>query len=357
MEKRKVVALGGDGVGPEVVDATCFILENACFDLEIIKPPCGEAALEKYGSAFPQEAKECCDSADAVLFGATGRVSVEILAYLRWILDNYINIRPMKYYEGTRSNLKDPSGIDFVILRENSEGMYSFFEGDLSLLQEKLPEYKNRFGKTLAEYGKGKFALRIISEYGAKRLAQFACTYTMRRKERGSAGKLTCITKSNVLRETDGVVERAMEEEIKNYPELNYERYYIDDMSRRLIRFPNNFDVIVASNMFGDILGDEAAELIGGLGLAGSACVGGKVPYFEPIHGSAPDIAGKGIVNPTATILSAKLMLEHFEMNQEAQALEQAVADVYKEGKYLTVDQSGNASTDEFAKAVMRQIK
>lgn len=357
MDKKKVVALGGDGVGPEVVDAVCYILENIDFDLDLVKPPSGEAALQRYGSAFPTETKALCDSADAVLFGATGTTSVEILAYLRWVLDNYINIRPMKYYSGASSNLKDPSNIDLVILRENSEGMYSFIEDDLSLLREKLPGYRNRLGKTFADFGEGKFAIRIISEQGSKRLAQFACAYAMKRKERGYPGILTCVTKSNVLKETDGVIEQAMEEEMKNYPLLRYERHYIDDMSRRLIRFPDRFDVIVTSNMFGDILGDEAAELVGGLGLAGSACVGGKVPYFEPVHGSAPDIAGKGIVNPTAMFLSARLMLEYFEMYREAESIEKALAAVYKERKHLTVDQGGGATTAEFAQAVLRHIQ
>lgn len=357
MARKKVVALGGDGVGPEVVNATCYVMENANFDLEIIKPPNGEAAMEQYQTAFPEETRQLCDTADAILFGATGTVSGAILGYLRWVLDNYVNVRPVKYYPGAGSCLKDPSGIDFVILRENSEGMYSFFGGDLSMLREKLPDFRNMIGKSLADFGEGKFALRIISEHGTQRLAKFACEFAMERKRNNYAGKLACPTKSNVIPTTDRLFEIIIEEEVKKYPELTYKQYYADDMARRLLRFPKEMDVIVAENMFGDILADEAAELVGGLGIASSACFGGKVAYFESVHGSAPDIAGKNIVNPTATILSARLMLDYLEMHQEADALEKAVAAAYKDGKSLTGDQGGSASTTECAQAILREIK
>jgi len=357
MTKKKVIALGGDGIGPEVIDAACYVLENANFDLELIKPPCGEAAMEQYNDAFPEETRQLCDAADAILFGATGTTSIAIIAYLRWVLDNYVNMRPMKYYPGAKSCLKDPSGIDFVILRENSEGMYSFFEGNLSFLQEKLPDHRNLIGKSLADFGPGKFAIRIISERGTQRLAKYACEYTLQRKANNHPGRITCVTKSNVLRQTDSLFEKAMEEEVKKYPDITYERYYVDDMARRLLRYPTEIGVLVTSNMFGDILADEASELVGGLGIASSGCIGGKVAYFEPVHGSAPKYAKKNVINPTATILSAKLMLDYFGMYEEANRLEGAVAAVYKDGKHLTYDQGGNATTMECAQAVLREIK
>jgi len=355
--KKKVVALGGDGIGPEVIDATCHILEKASFDLELIRPPCGEAALEKYNDAFPEETRQLCDTADAILFGATGRTSGAILSYIRWVLDNYIGLRPMKYYPGARSCLKNPSGIDLVIFRENSEGAYSFFEGELSQLSEKLPDFRNRIGKSLADFGKGKFSLRIVSEHGMQRLAKFVCEYTAERKKKGYPGKLTCVTKSNVLRETDRLFDDVIEEEVKKYPELSYEHYYADAMAQQLLRCPQEIDVIVTENMYGDILADEASELVGGLGLASSAGLGGKVAYFEAVHGSAPDIAGQGIANPTATILSAKLMLEHIGLKKEAESLERAVAAVYEKGASLTPDQGGRATTMECAQAVLREIR
>ena len=357
MSKKKIVALGGDGVGPEVVDATCYVLENAGFDLELIKPPCGEQALKQYSTAFPEETRQLCDTADAILFGAAGTVSGAILAYLRWVLDNFVNVRPIKYYKGSVSCIKEPEGIDFVILRENSEGMYSFFGGELSMLSEKLPDFRNRMGKSLADYGEGKFALRIVSEYGTQRLAKFACDFALKRKQDGYLGRLSCPTKSNVIPTTDGLFAKIIEDEVKKHPELTFNHYYADDMARRLLRFPEEMDVIVAENMFGDILADEAAEMAGGLGVAGSACLGGKVAYFESVHGSAPDIAGKNIVNPTATILSAKLMLDYLGMHPEAIAVEKAVAAVYQDGSILTLDQGGSATTTECARAILKEIK
>ena len=357
MAKKKIVALGGDGVGPEVVSATCYILENAGFELDIEKPPHAEEALKKYNNPFPDETKKLCDESDAILFGATQTASRPILTYLRWACDNYVNIRPMKYYQGAISPLKDPSSIDFVILRENSEGLYPGREGDLSMLAESMPDYRDgRIGKAFADYGEGKFAIRIVSEKGMKRFANYSCEYTLKRKKIGHKGKLTCVTKSNVLRESDGLFQRIMEEEINKYPNLSYEHYYIDDMARRVLRYPKEFDVIVTSNLFGDILSDECAELVGGLGLAGSGCTGGKIAYFEPTHGSAPKYAGKNVINPTATILSAKLMLDYLGMHEEATSLESAVENLYKKGRSLTYDQGGSTSTIDFAKAILMEI-
>jgi isocitrate/isopropylmalate dehydrogenase len=357
MAKKRILAIGGDGVGPEVVDATCYVLEKAKFDLEIRKPP--EPPPDE---PYNEEAlRKMCNEADAVLFGAAGPAPGRpnrggIMIYLRWILDNYVNIRPIKYYRGAGTCLKDASGIDLVILRENSEGMYSFFEEDLSVLKEALPNLRNRFNKSIMDYGDGKFALRIITERGAARLAKFACEYTVQRKRDGYPGKLTCVSKSNVLAKTDGIFDSAMEGEVKKYPDLSYERFYVDDTARRLLRYPKDFDVVVTSNLFGDILSDEASELIGGLGLAPSANVGGKVPYFESVHGSAPKYAGKNVINPTATLLSAKLMLQHLKMHREAKLLEDAIAAVFRDGKSLTQDQGGKATTSAFAEAVLKKI-
>lgn len=354
--KKTVVALGGDGIGPEVVNATCYILEKAGFNLNIIKPVNGEEAVRQGKEAFSEETKKLCDSADAVIFGAADQVSTPILFYLRWTYDHYLLLRPIKYYQGARSCIKDPSGIDFVIFRELSEELYPGQEGDLSLLAERLPDYRGSMGAAFADYGKGKFAIRIISERGVRRLADYACKYTLERKREGYPGKLTCVTKSNILKQTCGLFQKIVEEETKKYPELIYEHYYVDDMARRLVRYPKDFDVVVTSNMFGDILSDEAAELAGGLGMAGSAAYGGKVPLFEPTHGSAPKYAGKNVTNPTAAILSAKLMLDYFQMHDEADMLENAVAAVYKEGKSLTYDQGGKASTTQYTDAVLKKI-
>lgn len=356
MAKRRITAIGGDGVGPELVDAACYVLESADFDLEITKPPAGESALEQYGEAFPEETKRLCDTADAVLFGAATKASINILIYIRWVKDNYLNIRPAKYYTGAQSSLKDPSGIDLVVLRENSEDLY-LREGELSVLRERYPDFRDFLNKSIADYGEGMFALRIVSEQGTQRFAQSVCEYALQRKKKGYPGKVTCVHKNNAMPKSDSLWERIIREEVEKHPELTYEQYYVDDMARRLVRYPSEFDMLATTNMFGDILSDEAAELVGGLGIVGSGCIGGKVPYFESVAGSAPKYAGKNIINPSCTILAAKLMLEHLGMQQEAEAVEKAVATVYKEGKSLTFDQGGNASTKEFAEAVLRKIK
>jgi isocitrate/isopropylmalate dehydrogenase len=358
MAKKKIVALGGDGIGPEVVDATCHVLGHAGFDLEILKPPNGEAVVEKYGTAFPEETKKLCNEADAVLFGATAVASQTTMIYLRWLSDNYVNIRPTKYYPGAYTCLKDATGIDFVFLRENSEGLIPGREGDLSLLVQRLPEYRDPvLDRPFAYYGEGKFAVRIVSQRGTERLAKFACEYALQRKKKGCPGKVTSVHKWNAFPESDRLFERIIREEVAKHPELSYDNYLVDDMARRILRYPKDFDVIVIDNMFGDILSDEASELVGGLGIAPSGNVGSKVPYFESVAGSAPKYAGKNVVNPTATILSAKLMLETLGMHGEADALERAVAAVYKEGKHLTFDQGGSASTIECAQAILGKLR
>ncbi len=356
MSRKTVVALGGDGAGPEVIDAACYVLEKAGFDLDIRKPPAGESAYERYGEAFPGETRIACDSADAILFGATATTSVAIFAYLRWILDNYVNIRPVKYLTGARSCLKDAEGIDFVILRENSEGLYSFAEGDLAALGTGLPGFRTLMGKSFSDFGEGKFAVRIISKSGTQRFAKYACEYIINRKRSGYPGKLSCITKSNVMPQTDGLFEQIVKEEMAAHGGLTYERFYLDDAAGRLLKCPRDFDVLVTTNMFGDVLSDEAAELVGGLGMVGSACVGGKVAYFEPVHGAALDLAKKNLINPTAALASCVMMLEYLDMQAEAHALESAIRAVYRDGESLTQDQGGAASTTDFARAVARRL-
>jgi isocitrate/isopropylmalate dehydrogenase len=355
---KRVIVLGGDGVGPEVCDVASNILEKMELGFEILKPPGGESAIEKQGTPFPDETKRLCGEVDAILFGAAGSYSSVILNYLRWVFDNYVNIRPIKYYPGTTTPLKDAEGIDMVILREMSEGIYPpGREGDISELAAKWTDWKDKLlGKRFQDYGNGKFAIRIITESAVDRMMTFVFDFAKKRKEQGYPGKVTLATKSNVLQESCGLVQRIAEAKIKQYPELTYEHFYIDDMCRRVLRYPKDMDVIVTTNLFGDILSDEASELVGGLGMAPSACIGGKTPYFEPVHGSAPKYAKKNVINPTAMILSAKMMLDYFGMVNEAKTLEKAVADVYLEGKSLTQDQGGHATTKEFGEAVLKKL-
>lgn len=355
---KRLVALGGEGIGPEVVDATGELLIAAGFPVEILTPPHGEAALKSHGTPLPEETKRLCHEADGVLFGAAGGpASSAVIAYLRWQQDAYANVRPIKYYPGAFSPLTNPVGIDLIILRENSEGLYPGREGNLQDLARALPDLSDRVGRRLGDFGEGRFAVKVVSRRGTERIARFACELARKRKARGHPGKVTCVTKSNVLRRTDGFFRQIVEGVVEGYPDLAYEHFYVDDAARRLVHFPQSMDVVLAMNLYGDILSDLAAEAAGGLGIAPSGCFGDGWAYFESVHGSAPDIAGKGIANPTAAILSAAMMLEHIGLAAEAEHLEQAVARVYRDGKALTPDQGGTATTKEFAQAVLAGLR
>ncbi len=354
---KTIAALGGEGIGPEVVGATCDLLVAAEFPVEIVTPPHGEPAMKVYGSPLPEETKRRCREADGVLFGSAGGPATSaVVQWLRWQQDAYAGVRPVKYYRGTASPLANPDGIDFVIVRENSEGLYPGREGDLADLARALPELRDRIGRGLADHGEGRFAVKVVSRDGVARVARFACELARRRKARGRPGKVTCITKSNVLRRSDGFFQEVAAAIVRGYADLAWEHFYVDDGARRLIRFPQSMDVVLTMNLYGDILADVGAEVAGGLGLAPSGCFGDRWAYFESVHGSAPDIAGRGVANPTATILSAAMMLEHLGLVDEAARLEAAVATVYREGKRLTADQGGKATTREFSQAVLARL-
>lgn len=355
---KTIAALGGEGIGPEVVDATCELLVAAGFPVEIVTPPHGEAAMKVHGTSLPDDTKRRCRAADGVLFGAAGGPATSsVVQWLRWQQDAYAGVRPVKHYPGASSPLANPRDIDFVVVRENSEGLYPGREGDLADLARALPDLRDRIGRGLADFGDGHFAVKVVSRRGATRIARFACDLARRRKGRGRPGKVTCITKSNVLRRSDGFFQEIVAETVRGYPELTFEHFHVDDGARRMIRFPQSMDVVVTMNLYGDILSDLAAEVAGGLGLAPSGCFGDGWAYFESVHGSAPDIAGRGIANPTATILAAAMMLEHMGLAAEGERLEAAVAAVYRAGERLTVDQGGKATTREFCQAVLGALR
>ena len=356
-DAKTVVALGGEGIGPEVVDATCEVLMAAGVPLRILTPPHGEAAHRAHGSPLPEETKRLCREADGVLFGAAGGPSTSaVVAWLRWEQRAYAGVRPVKYYPGASSPLRNPDGIDFVVLRENTEGLYPGREGDLADLARVLPGLKDRTGRRIADYGgAGRFAVKVVTAAGSERIARFACELARRRQARGRPGKVTCVTKSNVLKQSDGLFQEIAEKTVRGAG-LAWEHFHVDDASRRLIRFPQSMDVVLCMNLYGDILSDLAGELAGGLGMAPSANFGEGWAYFESVHGSAPDIAGKGIANPTATLLSASLMLDHMGLPADAARLEAAVARVYREGRARTADQGGLATTKEFCQAVVTAL-
>jgi isocitrate/isopropylmalate dehydrogenase len=350
---KTIVALPGEGIGIEVVDAACELMTAASMPLKITTPPQRESA----GTApvpLPAETQRAARAADAVLFGAAGPSTTNVVSWLRWEMEAWGGVRPAKFYPGMRSPLADPDGIDMVVIRENSEGMYPGREGDIADLKKAMPDLRDRLGRSLEKYGEGRFAVKIVTRLGAERIARFAADLARKRKAQGHPGKVTCATKSNVLRQSDALFHHTVEAVVAEYKDLTFEHFHVDDAARRLIRFPKQMDVVVCMNQYADILSDIAGEVAGGLGVAPSGNHGDDGwAYFESVHGSAPDIAGKGIANPTATILSCVLMLEHVGMPTEAQRLEAALARVYKDGKALTPDQGGTATTQQMGAAVL----
>src|SRR5262245_3106148 len=351
---KTIVALPGEGIGIEVVDAACELMTAAGMPVKILTPPQTGGAEGPRGAGVPEETRRACREADAVLFGAAGPSTSAVVGWLRWEMDAWAGVRPAKFYPGMRSPLAEPEGIDLVVVRENSEGMYPGREGDLAELKRALPDLRDRTGRGLDRYGEGRYAVKVATRAGAERIARFACELAARRKARGHAGKVTCVTKSNVLPRTDGLYHAVVEETVGRYPGLAFEHFHVDDAARRLVRFPKSMDVVVCMNQYGDILSDVVGEVAGGLGLSPSANHGDRGwAYFESVHGSAPDIAGKGIANPTATVLSCVLLLEHVGLAPEAARLEAAVARVYRDGAALTPDQGGTATTRQMSAAML----
>jgi isocitrate/isopropylmalate dehydrogenase len=335
---------------------TVEILQSLNLDISFIEFPSGEEGVKRYGSrgAFDQALREAIDQSDTTLFGSTNGTTGGI-NHLRWGKKTFANVRPARWRPGFRSPLKNPEGIDFVIVRENLEDLYMGVEGDLSLLSS-LPVTSWLTRKPLDTTPTGKFAIKVITEEATRRVTRFACELARKRQARGGKGKVTCSSKYNMLRDSDGLFRRIVEATVKEYPDLQYEQYIVDDFARRLVANPWDLDVVVMPNLYGDILSDVAAGTIGGLGLAPSGCYGETYAYFESVHGSAPDIAGRHIINPTATLLSAVLMLEYLGYEEAAARLDRAISHVYAEGRTLTSDQGGSALTTDFCAAVRNAL-
>ncbi|HTK92051.1 MAG TPA: isocitrate/isopropylmalate family dehydrogenase [Verrucomicrobiae bacterium] len=354
---KTVVALPGEGIGIEVVDAACELMAAAGMPVKILTPPQRDpnpVPSPAGGHALPESTRRTARDADAVLFGAAGPSTSGVVAWLRWEMEAWGGVRPAKFYPGMRSPLADPEGIDLVVIRENSEGIYPGREGDLAELKRVMPGSRDRLGRGLDGYGEGRYAVKVVTRQGAERIARFACDVARKRKARGGRGVVGCATKSNVLRQSDALFHHTVEEIVAGCPDLRFEHFHVDDAARRLIRFPKAMDVLVCMNQYGDILSDVAGEVAGGLGVAPSANHGDDGwAYFESVHGSAPDIAGRGIANPTATLLSCVLLLDHLGLETESRRLEAAVARVYRDGRALTPDQGGRATTKAMSAAVL----
>lgn len=346
MSTKTVAVIEGDDAAPEAVAPTIDLLKSLALDIKFTYPVVGEPAIAQFGSPFPDVAKAMIDDADTTFFGSTSGSSGIALLYLRWGKTTYANVRPSRYFPGVPSALAKPEGIDLIIVRENLEDLYLRTEGNLQDLSN-LGLISKTSRKPLAELGEGRYAIKAITREGSERVLRFAFELARTRRH-----KLTVTSKYNMLPESDGYFLEIAKELAAEYADVEMNHFIVDDFACRLVANPHQFDVTVMPNLYGDILSDAAAGLVGGLGLAASGCYGDDYAYFESAHGTAPDIAGQNVINPTANLLTAAMMLDYLDFTHEAERLNQAIAEVYASGKVLTPDVGGTASTDSMCEAV-----
>ena len=325
----KIAVIPGDGIGKEVMEATLHILEALDVEFDYTFADAGDEYQEISGIALPQETIDIVKNSQACLFGAAGETAADVIVKLRQKLDLYVNLRPVKSYPGTKSLFDD---LDFVIVRENTEGLYIGIE---------------------EETEDGATALRVITRKASERICRFAFEYA---KKTGRS-KVTAVHKANVLKKTDGIFKETFYKVAEDFSNVETDDRYVDATAMFFLTNPHMFDVIVTTNLFGDILSDEGAGLVGGLGLIPSANIGENHGLFEPVHGSAPRHAGKGTANPSAMILSAVLMLDYLEEREAAHTVENALIKVLSEGKVVTQDLGGSSSTMEMAEEIRRKIE
>ncbi len=347
---RKLVAVvPGDDAAPEAVSASMSVLEAMDLPLEFDLLPPGSELAEMPETERENFVNERLDAADTVLFGSTNGTTPGI-QHLRWGHKTYANVRPIRWRPGFRSPMANPEGLDYVIVRENLEDSYVGIMGDVDALRSSgLIGPRAR----IAWEGEGRFAAKIITRQGTEKVARFAFELAGKRAAKsGRSPRLTVSAKTNMLPATDRYFCDIVEEIGSDYPEVRLERFIVDDMAHRLVTRYDELDVLLLPNLYGDVLSDLGAGTVGGLGLAPSGCYGDSSAYFESAHGTAPDIVGQDRINPTATLLSAVMMLDHLGLDQAATRLDRAISEVYSIGRTLTVDQGGTATTDEFATAV-----
>src|SRR6266567_6041558 len=315
-EPTTVCVIVGDDAAPEVVRPTVDVLRLLVPDIYFVEAPGGREASESYGDAFPDETRKAIDAAACTLFGASGGPSRPILWYLRWGKETYANIRPMRWRPGYLSPMLHPERIDYVIVRDNLEGMYPPREGDLAELS--ALSSSGSWWQAPPVHEKGAYSVRIITDRQMSRVAVTACELAVQRQQTGYPGRVTLGAKYSIQPRTDGRFREIVRETVRQYPSLSYQEFLVDDLARRMIAVPETLDVVVLGNEHGDILADAASGTIGGLGLSPSACYGEGYAYFEPVHGSPPDLVGKGIINPTAMLLSGAMMLTYLGYTEQA---------------------------------------
>lgn len=324
----EIAVIPGDGIGTEVMPAASSVLAETTVDFAFVHGDAGDETLEATGEALPTETREIAADADATLFGAAGETAADVILPLRSVVGSYANVRPARAYPGLDALQPET---DLVFIRENTEGVYAGIESEIT-----------DGVRTLT---------RVITEDASERIAEYGFSYA----RRNGYDDVTIAHKANVMRETDGLF-LDVASQVGDERDAAYETALMDALAMHLVMRPEEYGVVICPNLAGDMLSDLAAGLVGGLGLLPSANVGDENALFEPVHGSAPDIAGDGVANPTAMILSAAMMLDHLGHPDEATRVRTAVETVLANGPH-TPDLGGSASTDEMTEAVIAALE
>jgi isocitrate dehydrogenase (NAD+) len=328
-----ITLLPGDGIGPEITHAVKRIIAATGVKIEWEEYLAGKAAVEKYGDPLPQEVLDSILRNKVALKGPltteVGKGFKSVNVQLRKTLNLYANLRPVKTLPGSGAKYE---GVDIVVVRENTESLYAGIENEIApgVIQ----------------------ASKIITREASTRIAKFAFEYARTHQRK----KVSAIHKANIMKLADGLFLQCCQEVSKDYPEIQYEEVIVDNCCMQLVLNPTRFDVMVLENLYGDIISDLCAGLVGGLGVVPGANIGTEACVFEAVHGSAPDIAGKGIANPTAMLLSAVMMLQHIQEHQAAERILNAIYRVMGEGKVLTPDLKGTATTEQYADELIKYL-
>lgn len=334
MAKHTITLIPGDGIGPEIIAATVRVIEATGVDIEWETHILGAQAQEKYGTTLPESTIESIKRNKVAMKGPQmtpiGKGFTSVNVGLRKALDLYANVRPIKALPNVPCRYPD---LDLVVVRENTEDLYAGLEHVV------VPGVVE--------------SLKIITEKASTRIAQYAFDFAKANERK----KVTAVHKANIMKLSDGLFLECFYNVAKNFPEIESDDKIIDNCCMQLVMRPEQFDVLVLENLYGDIVSDLCAGLIGGLGLAPGSNIGEQGAVFEAVHGSAPDIAGQGIANPTAVLMSGIMMLRHLNENEAADRAQKAMLDVFADGKVLTKDLGGTAKTNEFARAIVEKMQ
>jgi len=331
---KKITLIPGDGIGPEVTDSALEVIRAAKVNIEWNCINAGEEVFKSTGAFIPLELLNSISSNKVALKGPIttpiGKGFKSINVTLRQKYNTYANVRPVKSIPGIKTPFNN---VDLVIIRENTEDLYKGIE---HLVAEGVAE-----------------SIKVITEKASLRIGEFAFKYAKDNNRK----KVTAVHKANIMKISDGLFLDCIRQVATKFPEIQYEEVIVDNMCMQLVMHPEKYDVLVLPNLYGDIVSDLAAGLVGGLGLVPGANIGDNIAIFEAVHGSAPDIAGRNLANPTACILSAAMMLDYLGEKTSAENIRQAVLTIIKDGKFTTKDLGGTATTKEMTRAICQLLK